>query len=602
MYSMEFIRDQVAQSLQRAIDVPVKPEELVYPPQKEMGDLAFPCFRLAKERGKNPAELAKEIVSQMGIGDRYIARAEATGPYVNILLQPAVFIDRLVRDIEASRGRYGSGTAGAKRQVMVEYANLNSHKEFHVGHLRNILYGLSIVRVLDYAGWNVVPVSYINDMGTHVAKCLWQFVRTHNPSIKETSVFTVDLSMDLVYQMIASIPTEQHTGKYLGDLYAESTRLLEDHPEWKAEVSAVHAKLESHDSAWIHLWQETRRWSLRELYQYLQDFGVVLKRQYLESEFIKDSQAAVQKLIEEGIAKEDDGAIIVDLDHCADADIRAQKLGVCIIRKSDGNLLYAAKDIPLAEKKFEEYPDLAESLLIVDSRQAHYFRQLFAILKLMGYQPPLKHLGFEFVTLPEGIMSSRKGTVVTLQDFLKDAVDRAREEILNRHDDWNEGKVKHTAWRIAMGGIFFTLLRQDPEKIIIFDLKQALAFDGDTGPYVQYAATRLQSILQKSAQKPATIRKGDLSLLVHPEEKRLALVLARLPEVCARAAETHNPSLIAQWCLEAAAGVNAFYREVPVLTESDTAIRLARLRFVSAVRQGMEAALWCLAIPLPDAM
>ncbi len=622
MYTLDALRLNIARLIGEIMEAPITPEEIVFPPNPDMGDFAFGCFKLAKERKTNPADIAKSIAPKIKAGDHGVESASADGPYVNFKLNTPLLVHRVMHEVMESNENYGNVDLGLGKQVMIEYANLNSHKEFHVGHLRNILYGLSVYRILESTGHDTIPVSYINDLGVNVSKCIWLLIRQNagavpqaRPSEKEhkdkpfipmpdeiwAAHIIQNMDMESAKQIIENIPAENRTGKYLGNIYAESTKLLEENEEYKKEVSLIQSKLEVHDPAWKFIWQETRRWSLQELYRYLQDFGVALKRQYLESEFTDQAKSIVERLLKDGIAIESEGAIIIDLDSYPDPEIQKQKLGVVILRKSDGNMLYATKDIPLAEKKLEEYPKMDESLLVVDTRQSHYFKQLFAVLKIMGYNIPLKHLGYEFVTLPEGAMSSRKGTVITLQDFIAKAIKLAETEVVSRHADWNQGKVDHTSWCIAMGGIIFTMLKQDPEKAITFEMDKALAFDGDTGPYVQYSITRLNSILEKAKIDNPRDIKGDAAFCREPAEKRLALAVARLPEVFAKSAMEYKPSILAHWCLETAASINAFYRDTPVL-DAPPEVRDARLKLAAAAKIALENGLRALAIPIPDAM
>jgi arginyl-tRNA synthetase len=623
MYTLEALRSNIARLISEIMEVTIEPSEIVIPPKPEMGDFAFGCFRLSKEQKTNPAELAKTIALKIKTGDYGVESASAEGPYVNFKLNGPLLVHRVLHEVMESGDSYGKSQFGAGKEIMLEYANLNSHKEFHVGHLRNILYGLSIHRLLDFTGYKTIPVSYINDMGVNVSKCIWLLVRRGSAQIAQVppkpkkgekvkpfipmpeslwaSHVISNMSVEWAKSIIEDVAPENRTGKYLGNIYAESTKLLEENLDYKKEVSLIQANLEKNDKAWKFLWQETRRWSLQELYHYLQDFGVVLKRQYLESEFTDESKKVVDRLIADGIAMESDGAIIIDLDAYPDPEIQKQKLGVFMLRKSDGNMLYATKDIPLAEKKLEEYPKMAESLLVVDTRQAHYFKQLFAVLKIMGFKIPFKHLGYEFVTLPEGAMSSRKGTVITLQDFIARAIELAEAQVTLRHKDWNQGKVDHTGWCIAMGGIIFTMLKQDPEKAITFEMDKALAFEGDTGPYIQYSITRLNSILEKAKVEEVSSLKGDASFCKEPTEKNLALAIAGLPEAYSRAALEYKPSILAHWCLNTASAINAFYRDIPVL-DAAPELRDARLRLVAAAKIALQNGLHGLAIPIPDAM
>ncbi|MDD5438121.1 MAG: arginine--tRNA ligase [Patescibacteria group bacterium] len=617
MSTLEAIKTNLARVIGELAESKVQPQEITAPPKPGMGDLAFGVFKIAKEKSQSPSKIAEDLAAAFKNNDPTIKSVDAKGPYLNFTLRNEAIAERVVKDIEAEGEKYGQQNVGQGKQIMLEYANVNTHKEFHVGHLRNILIGLSTHRLLDNAGWRTIPVSYINDLGSHVAKCLWLFVRNHSKAVTQpkkkgknqepamdetawTAYVINNLSAPMVRKMIESIPTAERTGSYLGYIYVEASKLLEENEDWKAEVSMVLKKLETHDPAWTLLWQETRRWSILEFSRLLQDFGAVIERQYYESELVDQSHEVVDELLEKGIAMESRGAIIVDLDAYPDPEVQKQKLGVFIIRKSDGTLIYAAKDIPLAELKFMEYPDQEQSIIVVDSRQSLYFKQLFATLKIMGYARPFKHLAYDFVTLPEGAMASRKGNVIFLKDLMEATEKAAREEILKRHgEEWNEGKVEHAAWCIASGGINFAILKQDPEKVIVFDMKKALSFDGDTGPYVQYAATRLNAILRKAGK--ISWGKADLTCLKEEAEKRLALCLAELPAVSARAAESFRPSLIAQWLLEAASLVNTFYRDVSVL-EAPEETKKARLRLVSAAKIALVNALGYLGIAVPDAM
>ncbi|MEN9558155.1 MAG: arginine--tRNA ligase [Candidatus Parcubacteria bacterium] len=319
----------------------------------------------------------------------------------------------------------------------------------------------------------------------------------------------------------------------------------------------------------------------------------MIDRQYFESEVVDEGQRIVDDLLKKGVAKESQGAIVVDLEE--------KKLGVFLIRKSDGTSLYATKDLALAYLKQREYPALDRSILVVDNRQSLYFNQLFETLKQMGYPVALEHVGFEFVTLKSGAMSSREGNVVTYQSFRDEVLAKTRRETQTRHEDWPEEKRERMARAIAMAGLMFGMLRQDADRVFTFDVEQALSFEGDTGPYVQYAAVRLSSILRKAAASPeaASAEEGIAEPIA--AEKALALVLAQFEDVCRRAAKELRPSIIAQWCVTAAQASNAFYRDVPVL-DAPSPAREARLALVAAAHDVLVEALGLLGIPVPEEM
>ncbi|MCC7522312.1 arginine--tRNA ligase [Candidatus Uhrbacteria bacterium] len=561
-----------ARRLSDASEQSIRPEDIVTPPDQKLGDLAYGCFKLAKVFGKSPAEIAKDIASKVELEHSDFISVTAAGPYVNATLRIGDAVRRVIRDIEVAGNNYGAiglyERPSDVRKIVLEYAQPNTHKEIHVGHLRNLVLGSSLHAILNHAGWKCIPVSYHGDVGAHVAKCLWWIKKSGKEMVK--------------------------TGEFLGRMYTEASQELEAHPEYKEEVSEVQRKLEAHDPEWEALWLETRRWSLDEMAEIFDDLGVKIERQYLESEVVDRGQEMVDHLIKKGIAKESQGAMVVDLEDV--------KLGVFLVRKSDGTSLYATKDLALAEKKAEEYPDALRSLILVDNRQSFYFKQLFETLKRMGIKTPHEFIGYEFVTLKSGAMSSREGNIVTYQSFREEVIKYASKEVTDRHAEhgWSVGKVEHTAWTLAMAGMKFGMLKQDNDKIFTFDLEQAMSFDGDTGPYCQYAATRLASILKKAGELPET----DAALsdaFDHESEKSLALALADFPTRIELSAREMRPSVIAQWCLKTAQAINAFYRDVPVL-ESEGSLRESRLRLAAASRHALAMGLGLLGIPLPDEM
>lgn len=601
------VKDHLALRFTQIVGAKVGGSDFTAPPKPEMGDLAFACFSLAKSLQINPAELAKKIVADFGNGDRFVDSLSADGPFVNVRLKAGEFIHRQIRDIENANEAYGSADLGKGRELVFEYAQPNTHKEMHVGHLRNLVLGASLVELLTFTNWKTIPVSYHGDVGAHVAKCLWQFVRALRPEApkqkadvakqaKKTPVssLAINLTLDDVERLLANVPKERRNGNYLGELYTEATRTLAEDPDKKDEVSRVQQALESEDPVWHKLWQETRHWSLIEFTELFDELGVNIERQYLESEVVSDGQRMVDELLKKGVAKESEGAIVVDLEDAG--------LGVFLIRKSDGTSLYATKDLALAYVKQADYPKMTRSVLLVDTRQSLYFRQLFETLKRMGYTVPTEHVGYEFVKLASGAMSSREGNVVTYQEFRDQVYQYAWNETKKRHADWNDGKLRYAAWAIALAGVKFGMLRQDSDKVYTFDMKEALAFEGDTGPYVQYTVVRMNSILKRAGMPDIRgNEEPDCRILASAQEKALALSLARYSDVIARASSELRTNLIANWCLETARLANAFYRDQNVL-ESEGAVRQARLRLVYATRDVLTRGLKLLGIPVPEEM
>jgi len=548
--------------------VDARPCDLSVPPQKDMGDLAFACFGAAKALKKSPVEVAKTLAAAIKPSG-LVAAAVAAGPYVNFRLDRDAFSAAVLSEVLGAADKFGAAPAAKGEKVMIEYAQPNTHKEFHVGHLRNVCLGQAVVNLARAAGYEVVPVSYMGDIGAHVAKCLWCLKKFH-----------------------AADAVSENRGKYLGQIYAEATRRVDEDEKLKEEVAEVQRKLEAREPEWDKLWRETREWSLDEFKAIFAELGIELDRWYWESEVEEPGKKLVQELLAKGIAQEGErGAKIVDLEKYG--------LGIFLVLKSDGSSLYSTKELALAQLKFSEYRGISRSIHIVDSRQSLYFRQFFKTLELMGFDKlKTTHLGYEFVTLKEGAMSSRKGNIVSYEDFRDEMTARVAAETKKRRDDWDEERVKETAWTVAEGAMKFGMLKQDPDKPIVFDIDAALSFDGFSGPYIQYAHARLCSILAKAGGLPA----GEaITGSADAAEHAVLAKAAELPEIVAAAAEQYKPSILAQYLFDLAQAGNDYYRDVPVLSASG-AERTHRLQVIETVRLALANGLRLIGMKAPREM
>ncbi len=577
--------EELAKQISTILGATVEARDIGRPQDTNWGDLAFAAFKFAKGLGKNPAEAATFVAEQLKGSLPWIEDVVAMGPYVNVRLVTSAAVERVIQDVEAVGDAYGTAAPIDEKPVVFEYANPNTHKEVHIGHLRNFTLGGAVVRTMKAAGRAIIPVSYVNDVGTNVGKCLWQLVRTHGHSIKDLTEANVDA-------LLQAVPAEQRTGKYLGHLYTEATLLAEDEAN-TPEISYVQTQLEAHHPAWEKLWKVTRDWCIDELYRIFGELGVQIERQYLESTYLDESSRLVDELLAKGVAKESQGAIIVDMEEA--------KLGVLVMRKQDGTLLYAAKDLSLMDQKLRDYPEARSLQMAVDIRQVPYFRQLNEVMRRRNFPVPIESFGYELVRLPEGTMSSRKGTIVTYQGLWDAVYAYAEEGVRTRHTDWSDEQIKKTANDLAKAGLIFSMLKQDNDKTIVFDMKEALSFDGATGPYCQYSIVRLSSILRKAAGKGLKASKTMPEAYTHASEKALALTLAAFPSIVQLAGRDQRPSVVAHWCVETAQAVNAFYRDVPVMDASKEEAE-SRLRLAEAAKQVLSAGLRLLGIPTPEEM
>ncbi len=539
---------------------------IVTPPKPGFGDLSFPCFTLAKGLSRNPAEIATELAAKIG-PSKMIKKITSAGPYVNFTFDNEAFGAHVIDDVTKSKKRYGRGKTGAGKKVLVEYANLNTHKEVHVGHLRNFALGAAAVNIFAANGYSAIPVSYINDLGSNVAKCLWGIKKFHD----------------------GEEPEAASRLNFLGSVYTEATAALEGNDEAKQEVSAIQNELESGEGEWFTLWKKTQKWSMDNLKEAFDEFGLSFDRIYLEHEMIDETHQIVNKLLVEGIAKVSQGAVIVDLE--------AEKLGVNLLRKSDGSLLYNAKDLALALHKEDDY-HADRSMIVVDVRQSLAMKQLAATLKRMEFSRELIHLGFEFVTLPEGAMSSRKGNIVRWSD-LRDAMEkRITDATVLRHPEWKPKVVAANAKALVMAAVKFVMLRHDPERLMVFDMEEAMATDGFTGPYILYTIARINSLHEKT--KIASFPLA--SALIDPQEVQLLRKVSEYPDVVAQAGTEMRPSLVCLYAFELAQMFSRYYAEVHMIDEEQPSLTAARLGLADAVSSTLTNAMELLNISVVKSM
>ncbi|MCX6780633.1 MAG: arginine--tRNA ligase [Candidatus Magasanikbacteria bacterium] len=557
--------DRIITSIQKTLTAAGVPAEVLAkvqfgePPRPELGDIAVACFPLASAWGVAPPEAANRVQSILNdAAIPSIAEMTVTGPYVNIALKTDWIVNVLANALPAKKQTHP--------RIMLEYSQPNTHKEYHVGHLRNACYGNALVNIWRATGRNVTAVTYNNDVGSHVAKTLWAYKKFHGTE---------------------KPPREK--GRWLAGMYVEATRALEEHPEWKEEVSDVLRKLETKDKKWFALWKETRKWSLDEFHEIYKELGLKFDATFNESAIKERGHKIVDELLARGIAKESQGAIIMDFEE--------QKKGVLILRKSDGAGNYTTSDLALAEEKFSKFK-LDEAAVVTDKRQALYFEQLFMTLQAYGFKQKLVNLVYELVTLPEGAMSSRKGNVVLYEMLREDVVAAATEETRARHPEWAAKKVATTAHTLAIAAIKFTMVRTSPNKIIVFDKSEMLSFDGYTAPYLEYTLARINSIFKKTR---GTAKSAPKNYQWNAVEKAMWGKLVRFGEVVNRAANENDPSEIAKYCFDLARGFASYYENNRVL-EDDVIIRAARLALVKQLGSTLQRGMTLLGLPLVKEM
>ncbi|MBI2141035.1 arginine--tRNA ligase [Candidatus Woesearchaeota archaeon] len=574
-------REAIADLLKPGIGVEAAEidSKIEVPADDSLGDYAFPCFSLAKAMKKSPAAIAMEIAAAIGndaAKSLLIDRVQPAGPYVNFFVNKKELAAAVIGEANKSRDSYGSGKKTGKT-AMVEYFHANTHKAVHIGHVRNICLGESLCRILEFSGNKVVRVNYQGDIGPHVSKCLWGIL-----NLKDK---------------IGS-PPQQNRLRWLGNVYVEANKLIEGNEQLEGETKQLLLRIYEGDKDLNKLWKETRQWCLDEFNEMYRDFGVKYNELYFESDMEFEARKISRQLLKDGIARESDGAIIMNL--------KPYKLGVFVLLTKDGTALYSSKDIALARKKMSKYA-LDRSIHVVGREQELHFKQLFKTLELIGsrekeFAAKSYHLIYGLVMLPTGKMSSRAGSVVFYDDLRDELLSLASAEVKKRHSDWNESQIAAAAKKIAFAALKFGMINRDNDKELVFDWEQAMKLEGETGPYVQYAYARICSIFRKYGKSLPQPDKIDYSqLATTAAEIKVIKLIREFPTVVAAAAAQLKPALLSRYLLDLAQSFSNFYNDCPILTAEDNA-REARLLLCSAVKQVLENGLKLLAIDVLEEM
>jgi arginyl-tRNA synthetase len=524
-------------------------------------------------------EIAEQLKARMGRVPG-ISHIEAVKGYLNVYFETSDYARRVVDEVLASGANFGRGAAKGQR-LMVEFSQPNTHKAFHVGHLRSAILGDSLARIMDFAGYDTVRSNYPGDMGLHVIRWLWAYLKFHNGEEPEADITN-----------------------WMGAVYSDATKRLEETPELEAEVRALYARWDKRDPEVVALWEKTRQWSLNGFNQMYDMLDIKFDKYYFNSEEEQPGKEIVADLVKRGIAVDErpDGPVIVKLDELLGN--KNEKFRVLVILRSDGTALYATEDLSLVLHKFRDYPDMVRSVYVVDVRQSLHFTQVFKTMELAGYEEAKKcvHIAYELVTLPGNVvMSSREGTVVLLENLIREAIERAKEEAKKKNPSLGEEQLNAVANAVGLGALKYPLLARENTKIVTFDWQSALDFNGQAAPYIQYAHVRCNSILRKAGVDKLDVETTTFDYALDPAEIELIETISRFPAEVQRAAEEYKPLVIASLAYEIAKAFASFYDKCPVI-QAEPKIREARLGLVMAARQAMANALYLLGIQAPDVM
>jgi len=454
---------------------------------------------------------------------------------------------------------------------MIEYSQPNTNKPQHLGHVRNDLLGMSLSNILQWTGYKIIKANLINDRGIHICKSMLAYQKWGNnqePDVKG----------------------DHFVGKY----YVMYAQKLKENPDLEKEAQDLLVKWEAGDKETIDLWKKMVDWCVKGFDQTYKDLGIEFDKVYFESQIYKEGKDIILDSLKKGtVTKDKKGAVIAELEP---------DLPNKVLLRSDGTSIYITQDIGLAVKKFKDYK-LDKSIYVVGSEQNLYFKQLFAVLDLLGYPGVEKcyHLSYGMVYLPEGKMKSREGTVVDADDLITEVKDLSREELKKRYKEITEDELEKRAEQIGMGALKFMLLKQNPERDMTYDPKESISFEGETGPYLQYSHARICSILRKNETKDTKQEDIDFSLFKEKVEFNLINKLFTYKQVVEDAANQYKPSLISRYLLDLTQLFNEFYHSCPVLKAEDN-LKKARLLLIDKTKHVIKDALSLLGIDAPERM
>ncbi len=532
---------------------------LEYPPDVSMGDLAFPCFRLSKTLRRAPVQIASAIAEKLNGGCDCIDHAENVNGYLNMTLSTKDLTARVLPEIFEQGDKYGAPTFGEGKTVVLDYSSPNVAKPFHIGHLGTTVIGHSLKKLHEFAGYKCVGINYLGDWGTQFGKLIVAYRRWGSREMIEEG--GVDKLVELYVKVNNAISGNEEQG-------------IAPDPQLADEARAEFHKLELGDEENISLWKWFVEISLKEYEQTYRQLGITFDSYKGESFYTDKMPAQVQKLRDMGLMQISDGASIVDLEQYG--------MPPCLILKRDGSTLYPTRDIAAAVYRKNEY-NFDKAIYVTAAQQSLHFAQWFKVVELMGYDwyDQLVHVPYGMVSIGGAKLATRTGNVVLLRDLFAAAIEKVR-QIMDEKNPNLENKDE-AAEAVGVGAIVFYYLSNNRIKDINFNMEDALSYDGNTGPYVQYTYARTCSIVRRAAEAGATIE-GDLIAVTEPQEKELLKALSRFGECVVGAIRDYEPSEITRYILDVAAAFNRFYHDCPILSAEDEGVRKLRLALTAATK------------------
>jgi arginyl-tRNA synthetase len=541
---------------------------LEIPNNSKLGDFAFPCFILSKQKKKSPIEIAKELEVSFK-KPKYISHIISNGPYLNFFIDKNYLSKITLEKILKEKNEYGKGKK-SNNTVLIESPGPNTNKPLHLGHIRNMLLGNTLANLNKKIGNNTIKVDIVNDRGIHICKSM------------------------LAYQKFGkNKKPNKKLDHFVGDFYVLYDKEYKKNPELEKELNEMLIKWESEDKITRKLWKKMNKWVLEGFKETYQRFDTKIDKTYYESDYYNKGKDIIQKGLKQKIFKKDEiGNIIIDLTK--------EKLDKKVVLRADGTSIYITQDIALADLRYKDFK-MDKMIYVVGNEQLYHFKVLFEILKKLNYKftNNLYHLAYGYISLPAGRMKSREGTVVDADNLADNMKELAKKNILIRNKNMSKKELDTLSEIISMGALKFFMLKYDFMKDFTYNPKESIKFEGETGPYIQYSLVRIKSILKKSKIK---LDKVNYSLLTNSSEERIIALLANYPDIIKKSTKEYKSSILCKYLIDLSKEFNAFYHKCQVIGIDNDELTKSRLTLIKCIYYILEDGLNLLGIKIPSKM
>ncbi|MFB9055748.1 arginine--tRNA ligase [Mariniflexile ostreae] len=594
MSLQKILSEQVKQAVTNSFDITIETVEFQATRKEFAGDITVVIFPMLRYIKGNPVQIGERIGNYLLEHTEVVTGFNVVKGFLNIEISDAHYLQFF--NTILNNDTYGFvEPAASEKAVMVEYSSPNTNKPLHLGHVRNNLLGYSVAEILKASGKKVYKTQIINDRGIHICKSMLAWKRFGNNETPESTGLKGDKLVGNYYVKFDQEYKKEIEGLMLGGMSNEEAK---KNAPILLEAQDMLLKWESGDSNVVALWEKMNAWVYKGFAETYTNLGVDFDSLYYESNtYLLGKELVVEGLNKGVFIKEDDGSVWCDLTD--------EGLDKKIVQRSDGTAVYMTQDIGTAIQRIKDFPDVGGMVYTVGNEQDYHFKVLFLILKKLGFEwaDNLYHLSYGMVDLPSGKMKSREGTVVDADDLIDEMASTAEDisEELGKLEGYSDADKKELFKVIGLGALKYHILKVDPKKRILFDPKESIDFQGNTGPFIQYTYARIQSIIRK-ADFDYNTTLDEKNTVLHTKEKALIKQLELFAEVIQNAASQHSPALIANYTYELVKEFNSFYQNVSILGADDLKEKILRVQLSSKVAAVIKQAFSIMGIEVPERM